>query len=83
MNSASDDLVARLIEVAADVFGVPAAALMADSSSESVEAWDSISHLNLMLAVEQAFSVRIEPDKMVELTSISGIAAAVGKLQSR
>ena len=38
MNSDSDDLVARLIEVAADVFGVPAAALTADSSSESVEA---------------------------------------------
>ena len=83
MNSASDELVARLIEVAADVFGVPAAALTADSSSESVEAWDSISHLNLMLAVEQAFGVRIEPDQMVELTSIGGIATAVGKLQAR
>jgi hypothetical protein len=38
MNSDSDDLVTRLIEVAADLFGVPAAALTADSSSESVEA---------------------------------------------
>ena len=83
MNSASDELVARLIEVAADVFGVPASALTADSSSETVEAWDSISHLNLMLAVEQTFDLRIEPEQMVELTSINRIAAAVGKLQSR
>ena len=83
MNSASDELVARLIEVAADVFGVPASALTADSSSETVEAWDSISHLNLMLAVEQTFDLRIEPEQMVDLTSINRIAAAVGKLQSR
>jgi len=83
MNSDSDALVARLIELAADVFGVPAGALTADSSSDTVEAWDSISHLNLMLAVEQAFSVRIEPEQMVELTSIGRIAEAVAKVQPR
>jgi acyl carrier protein len=83
MNAAPDDLVARLIEVAADVFGVPAATLSAQSSPESVEAWDSISHLNLMLAIEQATGVRIEPEQMAELTSISSIAEAVRKLQQR
>jgi len=79
MNDAPDDLVVRLIDVAADVFGVPAAALSADSSPESVEAWDSISHLNLMLAVEQSVGVRIEPERMAELTSLSKIAEAIRK----
>ena len=83
MNAAPDDLVARLIQVAADVFGVPAAALSAESSPESVETWDSISHLNLMLAVEQATDVRIDPERMAELTSLSKIAEAVRKLQAR
>jgi len=82
MNVSPDDLVARLIEVAADVFGVPPTALTAESSSETVEAWDSISHLNLMLAVEQACGVRIEPEQMVELTSIGRIAAAVRNMPS-
>jgi acyl carrier protein len=82
MTAVPDDLVARLIEVAADVFGVPASTLSADSSSESVESWDSITHLNLMLAVEQATGVRIEPEQMVELTSVGKIAAAIRKLQS-
>lgn len=82
MNAAPDDLVARLIELAADVFGVPAAELSDSSSSETIEAWDSISHLNLMLAVEQAFGVRIEPEQMVELTSIARIANAVLKLRA-
>jgi acyl carrier protein len=83
MNAASDDLVALLIEVAADVFSVPATTLSADSTPESVEAWDSISHLNLMLAVEQAAGVRIEPERMAELTSLTKIAEAVRKLQTR
>lgn len=83
MNAAPQDLVARVIEVAADVLGVAATALTADSSAESVEAWDSISHLNLMLAVEQATGTRIEPEQMVELTSIGKIADAVLKLQSQ
>jgi acyl carrier protein len=83
MSTDSDALVARLIDVAVDVFGVPAGALTADSSSDSVESWDSISHLNLMLAVEQAFGVRIDPEQMVELTSIRRIAEAIGKVQPR
>ena len=83
MNAAPDDLCARLIEVAADVFGVPATALSADSTPDSVEAWDSLSHLNLMLAVEQATGVQIDPERMAELTSLRIIAEEVRQLQLR
>ena len=77
MTAPSDELVTRVIEVAADVFGVQSAQLTVDSCPESVDAWDSISHLNLMLAVEQATGVRIEPERMAELTSIAKIVAAI------
>ena len=77
MTVQSDKILTHVMEVAADVFGVPPSQVAPDSSPDTVEAWDSISHLNLMLAVEQSTGVRIEPEAMAELTSITKIAEAV------
>jgi len=81
MTNPSSDLTARVISVAADVFGVPADTLSAASTPETVEAWDSISHLNLMLSVEQSFSAAIPPERMPELTSLEKLVAEIRRLQ--
>jgi citrate synthase len=49
----------------------------------SVPEWDSLTHVNLMLALEAAFGVSIDEDAMVELTSLGAIRsflAEKGKL---
>lgn len=81
MTRSPSDLTARVIAVAADVFGVPSESLSASSTPETVEAWDSISHLNLMLSVEQTFEAAIPPERMPELTSIEQLVAEIRRLQ--
>ena len=81
MTYSPSDLTSRVIAVAADVFGVPPESLSASSTPETVEAWDSISHLNLMLSVEQAFDTAIQPERMTELTSIEKLIAEIQQLQ--
>ena len=49
----------RIRDIAADVFGVPAAELPDDASNETVPGWDSLHHLELMLALEMEFGVQI------------------------
>ena len=44
--SASQELLDSIRGLAADVLGVPAAALTAASGPDNVEAWDSVAHLN-------------------------------------
>lgn len=81
MTTSPSDLTSRVIAVAADVFGVPSESLSVSSTPETVEAWDSISHLNLMLSVEQTFDTAIQPERMPELTSIEKLIAEIQQLQ--
>ena len=39
-----------------------------------VEAWDSISHLRLMLEIEQEFNVSLDDEEFVFVDSLGGIA---------
>jgi acyl carrier protein len=64
----------RVCAVVAACFQLPAETVTPDTSPESVEAWDSLGHLTLMLALEQEFAVQIDPEQMEDLTSVGAIA---------
>jgi acyl carrier protein len=68
--------------VASDIFGVPADKITAESSPETVESWDSMQHLNLVLAIEEKFGVQLEPEDIEQMKNIGAVAALVEKLQS-
>jgi acyl carrier protein len=46
------------------VFELPEEQISEDSSTDNVESWDSLRHLNLILALEEHFNVSI-PDEEV------------------
>lgn len=41
--------------------------------------WDSLSHVNLMVALESAYSVSIDEDRMLELTDVAAIRQFIGQ----
>jgi acyl carrier protein len=59
----------RLREVMAAVFQVPAASIGPESSMDSIETWDSLRHMNLVLALEEEFGVSIPDDDAANMTS--------------
>jgi acyl carrier protein len=61
----------RVRQAVADVFGVDAGGVTAESSPQSIEAWDSMGHLNLVLALEQSFGVQFSPEEIAGMTSVS------------
>ncbi len=63
--------------VASDVLHVPVAGLNAESTPEIVESWDSVQHLNLVLALESQFGFEFEPEEIDQMKSIGKIAALV------
>jgi acyl carrier protein len=63
----------KVRSITADVLHVHANQLMPQSSPESIEAWDSIHHLNLILAFEQEFGVQFEPEEVDEMNSVGRI----------
>ena len=68
--------------VASDIFGVPPEKITAESSPETIENWDSMQHLNLVLAVEEKFGVQLEPEDIEQMKNVGAVAKVVEKLQS-
>ena len=60
--------------VASDIFGIPADKITAESSPETIENWDSIQHLNLVLAVEEKFGVQLDPEDIEQMKNIGAVA---------
>jgi acyl carrier protein len=69
----------RLKQTMATVFGVRPEAITDKASIETIDSWDSLRHLNLVLALEEEFNVRLPEEEMVELLDFVKIRAALGK----
>ena len=61
----------RVYGIVADVLGVPMEALDDEASPDTLRQWDSLSHLNLVVALEKAFDIALTDDDVVEMLSVS------------
>lgn len=78
----TDSTFDQVRSIASDIFGIPADKVTAESSPETIENWDSMQHLNLVLAIEEKFAVQLEPEDIEQMKNIGAVAALVEKLQS-
>ena len=60
----------RVKSVMAGVFGIPIAEINDDASTDSIEKWDSLGHLNLMISLESEFGVSFSDEDFMSLTSL-------------
>jgi acyl carrier protein len=65
---------ARLQRVVARVFGLDPEDVTPMTSIDTVEGWDSLRHLNLVIALESEFGVSFTPEEIPELLSVEIIA---------
>ena len=67
--------------IASDIFAVPADKISLESSPETIESWDSIQHLNLVLAIEEKFGIQLAPEEIEQMKNIGAVAALVRSKQ--
>ena len=60
----------RIYNIVSQVFGVPIVEITDESSADTIETWDSLNSLNLVLALEAEFGVSVSPDDAVEMLSV-------------
>jgi acyl carrier protein len=63
--------------IASDLFSIPSERITAESSPENIEAWDSTQHLNLVLALEEAFDFQLSPEEMEKMRNIGEVVKVV------
>lgn len=71
-------LLDRVRSIAADVLEVSAAKITPTTSPENLDTWDSVHHLNLVLALEQEFGVQFEPEEIDQMKDIKQILDILG-----
>ena len=54
----------------AAVLGIPESSVNDDTSPDNVKGWDSVKHLNLVMALEEAFNTSFDPEETMEMTSV-------------
>ena len=69
----------RVIAVIAAVLKLPASALDDRSSPDDVSSWDSLQHLQIILALEEEFALQFAPDDIDRLQTVGMLIAAVSE----
>jgi len=66
-----DRIATTLKKLMSEILRVPENELTETSSTETIKNWDSLQHLNLMLAVEEHFDIKLDTDEIPKATSFS------------
>ncbi len=56
-----------LKKVLARVFGISEEAITEDASPDSIDEWDSLRHMNLVIALEESFNIELTDDQVGEI----------------
>lgn len=71
----------KVITVVSRVMGIPVAEVNMDSSPDTIAGWDSLKHMNLVLALEEELGVQFTDFQIVEMNSVGLILAILEERQ--
>lgn len=80
MKMTEDQIYEALNEVFRDVFDDESIEVSAETTAEDIEDWDSLEHINLVVAVEKRFDVKFS---MGEVTGMKNVGEMVGIILER
>jgi acyl carrier protein len=72
----------ELRQLMADVFECDPAKITPTSTPDTLEAWDSLRLLDLILAIEQQAQIEISPDRLEEMMSVPAILAIIDEAKA-
>ncbi len=73
------DTMSRMTAVFRDVFDDESLVLNERMTAADVEGWDSIAHINMIVAVEREFKVKLTTSEVVSLKTVGDLAALLDK----
>ncbi len=74
-----EEIISRLTPIAREVFEEPDLELTEDLSPETLEAWTSLTFMQLLSAIEQDFSIKFKMMELLSLKTMGDIVQALSK----
>ena len=75
-----EEIYERLNNVFRDIFDDESIVVTAETTSKDIEDWDSLEHINLIVAVEQEFGIKFN---MNEVTTMKNVGEMADIIMSR
>lgn len=69
----------NLHEVAAEILEVPVSEINDETSPKNTKNWDSLKHINLVLAIEANFGVKFATSEIMLINSLASAKALLGE----
>lgn len=69
-----EEVFATLNEVFQDVFDDDGITVTDQTTADDIEEWDSLEHINLLAAVEQAFGIKFNMGQVVSMKNVGEMA---------
>jgi acyl carrier protein len=60
------------------VFEIPIDKITNDSSQDTIESWDSLKHMNLIVSLEEEFEIELTDDEILEMINYKLIKEIIG-----
>ena len=76
MNNIIED---RIKNVMSAVFEIPEGIIQDDSSPDTIESWDSLKHMNLIIALEEEFDCKFSDSETIELLNFKLISTILSE----
>jgi acyl carrier protein len=73
----------KLKKVISNILDVSINEINDDSSPDNIEQWDSFSHLNLVMAIEAEFDVKLTPEDAMDMLSVKLIRIILEDVQEK
>ncbi|MCU1257588.1 MAG: acpP 1 [Bryobacterales bacterium] len=67
----------RMNAIFQDIFDDPSLQVSDDMTAADVEGWDSLSHINLIVAVEKAFKIKLTTAEVRSLNNVGDFISLV------
>jgi acyl carrier protein len=74
-----DNLLAELQEIFRDIFDDNSLVLTRESSAATIEDWDSLTHTNLVTAIEKRYKIRFALGELQELKNVGDMIDLIQK----
>jgi acyl carrier protein len=60
----------RIDAIVATVLKIPVSSVTEETSPDTIDKWDSLAHLNLVMAIEIEFQISLSPEDAMEMLSV-------------
>lgn len=71
------EILAAVNEICRDVFDNPTLIINDQTTAADVEEWDSLTHIQLIVAVEKHFNVKFTSSEIVRFNTVGDLCACV------